>query len=76
MFLTKTKYKELHRYTMPEMKSYLVRFYRLAFEQGMKVAESEFDDPEMYQFVNADDARDLLGDELYERLLHDHQTNL
>lgn len=76
MFLTKTKYKELRRYTMPEMEAYLTRFYRLAFEQGLKVGESEYDDPDRYQFVNADDAMELLGEELYERLLHDHQTNL
>lgn len=76
MFLTKTKYKELRRYSMPELESYLVRLYRLGFEQGLKVGESEFDDPEMYQFVSADDARDLLGDELYERLVNEHSANV
>lgn len=76
MILTPEQYKAIKRMSYSQLSGYLARFYREAYTAGLREAEQEYDDPEMYQFVNADDAKDLLGDELYERLLHDHQTNL
>lgn len=51
------------------LESFLKRFYQEAFVEGLREAEKEFDDPEMYQIVDADVVRETIGNEQYEQLI-------
>lgn len=68
MILTPDQYKAIKRMSYSQLSGYLARLYREAFTAGLRDAEQEYDDPEKYQIVTEDDARQILGDEAYDKL--------
>lgn len=74
--LTPRQYKQLKQASFLQAQALLTRIYREGFEDGLREAETEYDDPEKYQIITEDDARATLGDEKYEELIHDHKPDL
>lgn len=46
-----------------------VRIYRQGFEDGLREAEKEYDDPNLYQIIDEDEARRKIGDTAYNVLM-------
>ena len=69
MEISRAQLKAIKRMDLHTLESFLKRFYQEAFVEGLREAEKEFDDPEMYQIVDADVVRERLGEEEYKRLV-------
>ena len=67
--ITPSEYKKLKQASLPQVIGWATRIYRQGFEDGMREAEKEYDDPELYQIVDADVVRERLGEDAYERLV-------
>ena len=52
-----------------ELEAYLIALYQQGVEDGLREAEKEFDDPEQYQIIDADEAMRRIGEEQYRRLV-------
>lgn len=74
--LTAKQYKQLKSASFLQAQALLTRIYREGFEDGLREAEQEYDDPEKYQIITEDEARATLGNEKYEELIHDHKSDL
>ena len=66
--LTVQEYKRLKNASLLQMQRFWEEVYKQGFVDGLREAEKEFDDPELYQIIDADDAKKKLGDEPYRRL--------
>lgn len=66
--LTVQEYKRLKNASLLQMQRFWEEVYKQGFVDGLREAEKEFDDPELYQIIDADDAKKKLGDEAYRRL--------
>lgn len=66
--LTAQEYRRLKNASLVQMQRFWEEVYKQGFVDGLREAEKEFDDPELYQIIDADDAREKLGNEAYERL--------
>lgn len=69
MEISRAQLKAIKRMDLHTLESFLKRFYQEAFVEGLREAEKEFDDPEMYQIVDADVVRETIGNEQYEQLI-------
>lgn len=69
MEISRAQLKAIKRMDLHTLESFLKRFYQEAFVEGLREAEKEFDDPEMYQVVDADVVRERLGDDLFNELV-------
>ena len=61
--------KMLKRASIPQVMGWATRIYRQGFEDGMREAEKEYDDPELYQIVDADKVREAIGEEKFNELM-------
>ena len=66
--LTAQEYRRLKNASLLQMQRFWEEVYKQGFVDGLREAEKEFDDPELYQIIDADDAKKKLGDEAYRRL--------
>ena len=55
--------------SLPQVIGWATRIYRQGFEDGMREAEKEFDDPELYHIVDADTVREAIGEEKFNELM-------
>lgn len=62
-------YKGIKKMDRKEMNDFLKLFYQIAFEDGLREAEKEFDDPDQYTILSEDEARKKLGEEAFNRLM-------
>lgn len=74
--LTPKQYKQLKSASFLQAQALLTRIYREGFEDGLREAEQEYDDPEKYQIITEEEARAKLGDDMYEELINDHKPDL
>lgn len=56
---------------MPEFERFLMEYGQNCFQQGVEEGQRCFDDPEMYQIVDADTVRKRIGDEQYEQIFRE-----
>lgn len=61
--------KMLKRASIPQVIGWATRIYRQGFEDGLREAEKEFDDPDKYQIIYEDDAKERIGEEQYRKLI-------
>lgn len=66
--LTAQEYRRLKSASLLQMQRFWEEVYKQGFIDGLREAEKEFDDPELYQIIDADDAKEKLGEEVYRRL--------
>lgn len=59
----------LKRASIPQVIGWATRIYRQGFEDGLREAEKEFDDPDKYQIIYEDDAKERIGEEQYRKLI-------
>lgn len=67
--------KNIKRLPLEDLRDFLIGFYQEAFEDGLREAEKEFDDPELYQIVDADRVKETLGEDAYERLMSEDRID-
>lgn len=67
--ITPDDYRKLKQASLPQVIGWATRIYRQGYEDGLRDAEKEFDDPELYQIVDADTVREAIGDEAYDKLI-------
>lgn len=73
MEISRAQLKAIKRMDLHTLESFLKRFYQEAFVEGLREAEKEFDDPEMYQIVDADVVREAIGNEQYEQIFREEK---
>lgn len=54
---------------MREFEQFLMTYGQECFRQGVEEGQKCFDDPELYQIVDADVVRETIGNEQYEQLI-------
>lgn len=69
MEISRSKLKMIKRLPMPEFERFLMEYGQDCFRQGVEEGQRCFDDPEMYQIVDADVAREKIGEELFNELV-------
>ena len=61
--------KSIKRLPLEDLRDFLIGFYQEAFEDGLREAEQEFDDPELYQIVDAERVKETIGEATYKELI-------
>lgn len=61
--------KSIKRLPLEDLRDFLIGFYQEAFEDGLREAEQEFDDPELYQIVDAERVKQTVGEDKYNELI-------
>lgn len=67
--LSRDQLKKIKKLSLDDLDEYLRELYAEAFRHGLREAEKEFDDPESFVIMDADEAREKIGDEMYARLM-------
>ena len=71
--VTAEDYKKLKQSSFAQVIGWATRIYRQGFEDGLREAEKEYDDPELYQVLTEEDVRKKIGDQAYEMLMDKSQ---
>lgn len=67
--LSRAQLKMIKKLPMAELERFLMEYGQNCFQQGVEEGQKCFDDPEMYQIVDADVVRERLGDDLFNELV-------
>lgn len=67
--ISNSQLKSIKRLPLSDLRDFLIGFYEEAFEDGLREAEKEFDDPELYAIVDADRVRETIGEDTYNELI-------
>lgn len=67
--ISNSQLKSIKRLPLENLRDFLIGFYQEAFEDGLREAEKEFDDPELYQIVDADVVKQTVGEDKYNELI-------
>lgn len=67
--ISNSQLKSIKRLPLNDLRDFLIGFYEEAFEDGLREAEKEFDDPELYAIVDADRVKETLGEDAYNELI-------
>ena len=66
--LSRAKLKMIKALPMREFEQFLMTYGQECFRQGVEEGQKCFDDPDLYQFVDADLAKEVIGEEKYNEL--------
>ena len=66
--LTRQQLKKIKSLSLNELDEFLQNLYIEGYEAGLREGEMDFNDPDSFVIMDADDVRDKLGEEAFNKL--------
>ena len=66
--ISPSDFQKLKKASYAQALGLMIRIYRQGYEEGLRDAEKEYDDPNLYKIVDADAVIEQIGEEQYKKL--------